>query len=115
MARFSDESQQDGERRIARYVLRLGNSRYPHMKLVLEESILRGEFAFGVDTHDDLNVSPNAPDFDRWNVVRTHNRSVAEGSSALRAPESPPWRTSAGLIGPVRPPRPRTPFRPRRG
>jgi len=59
-------------------VLRLGNSRYPHMKLVLEESILQNEYAFMVDTHDDLKVSPDAPDYDRWNQVRAHNRELAE-------------------------------------
>ncbi len=98
VARFSDESEPDGERKIARYVLRLGNSRYPHMKLVLEESILRGEFAFSVDTHDDLNVSPSAPDYVRWNAVRAHNRSVAEGIERA-------WR-AAGIptVADIRPP-----------
>jgi len=78
IARFEDEGEESGGRRVARYVLRLGNSRYPHMKLVLEESILTDEYAFGVDTHDNLNVSPSAPDYERWNAVRDHNRRVAE-------------------------------------
>lgn len=78
LPRFEDESEERDDRRIGRYVLRLGNSRYPHMKLVLEESILRDEYAFSVDTHDDLNVPPGAPDHARWNAVRDHNRRVAE-------------------------------------
>jgi len=79
LPRFDDETEAgEDSRRIGRYVLRLGNSRYPHMKLVLEESILEDEFAFAVDTHDDLNVPPDAPDYERWNAVRDHNRRVAE-------------------------------------
>jgi len=78
LGRFEDESEEASDRRVGRYVLRLGNSRYPHMKLVLEESILKHEYAFNVDTHDDLNVSPEAPDYQRWNAVRDHNRKVAE-------------------------------------
>jgi CheY-like chemotaxis protein len=76
--RFGDETERDEGREVKRYVLRLGNSRYPHMKLVLEESILHEEYAFMVDTHDDLKVSPDAPDYDRWNQVRAHNRELAE-------------------------------------
>jgi CheY-like chemotaxis protein len=78
LPRFEDESEESGGRRVSRYVLRLGNSRYPHMKLVLEESILTDEYAFRVDTHDNLSVSPAAPDYERWNAVRDHNRRVAE-------------------------------------
>ena len=76
--RFGDETEKQEGREVHRYVLRLGNSRYPHMKLVLEESILQNEYAFMVDTHDDLKVSADAPDYERWNQVRAHNRSLAE-------------------------------------
>lgn len=78
LGRFEDESEAGPSRSVGRYVLRLGNNRYPHMKLVLEESILKDEYAFAVDTHDDLKVSPSSPDFERWNAVRTHNRALAE-------------------------------------
>jgi CheY-like chemotaxis protein len=78
LEKFVNESEEDEGRRIGRYVLRLGNSRYPHMKLVLEENILKNEYAFGVDTHDDLQVSPKSPDYQRWNAVRGHNRDLAE-------------------------------------
>ncbi|MHC4954621.1 MAG: response regulator [Planctomycetota bacterium] len=78
VARFGDESEQQPDRLVRRYVLRLGNARYPHMKLVLEESILEDEYAFAVDTHDNLNVSQDAPDYDRWNQVRAHNRELAD-------------------------------------
>ncbi len=85
LPRFDDETESavggstaSEGRRACRYVLRLGNSRYPHMKLVLEESILENEYSFAVDTHDDLNVSPESPDYKRWNAVRDHNRRIAE-------------------------------------
>ena len=78
IGRFSDESEITNGRRVGRYVLRLGNDLYPHMKLVLEECILRDEYAFAVDTHDDLRVSADAPDYERWNNVRLHNSRVAQ-------------------------------------
>jgi len=78
LPRFGDESEKQSDRQVHRYVLRLGNARYPHMKLVLEESILENEYAFMVDTHDNLKVSPDAPDYDRWNQVRAHNRDLAD-------------------------------------
>jgi len=78
LPRFGDESEKQPDRLVHRYVLRLGNARYPHMKLVLEESILEAEYAFMVDTHDNLKVSPDAPDYERWNQVRAHNRELAD-------------------------------------
>jgi CheY-like chemotaxis protein len=74
---FSDESEERDGRTVGRYVLRLGNEKYPHMKLVLEENILRHEYAFGVDTHDDLRISPDNPDYERFNAVRAHNADLA--------------------------------------
>jgi len=78
LPRFGDESESREGRVVHRYVLRLGNSLYPHMKLVLEESMVRDHFVFGVDSHDDLRVSPEAPDYARWNAVRDHNRLLRE-------------------------------------
>lgn len=102
LGRFEDESEESEGRRVGRYVLRLGNSRYPHMKLVLEESILKQEYAFTVDTHDDLNVPPSAPDYERWNAVRDHNRKVAEGIlRAWREADIPTLRDIKKLIGSV--------------
>ena len=76
--RFTDECENpSGDRKVCRYVLRLGNRRYPHMKLVLEENILRNEYAFGVDTHDDMRISPENPDYERFNQIRAHNRHLA--------------------------------------
>ena len=90
IGRFSDESEITNGRRVGRYVLRLGNDLYPHMKLVLEECILRDEYAFAVDTHDDLRVSPDAPDYQRWNDVRRHNSRVAQQIEAAWREEHVP-------------------------
>jgi CheY-like chemotaxis protein len=76
VVRFGDESAAPEGKGLHRFVLRLGNSLYPHMKLVLEESLLRDHYVFGVDSHDDLRVSPDAPDYARWNAVREHNRTL---------------------------------------
>ena len=76
LERFGDEGENRHERYVHRYVLRLGNERYPHMKLVLEESIIVEEYVFGVDTHDDLRVDPKAPDYEQWTRVREHNRDL---------------------------------------
>ena len=58
------------------YVLRLGNWRYPFMKLVLEEYLVKGEYFFSVDTHDDLHITPDMPDYDGWVEVRKFNREL---------------------------------------
>jgi len=102
LAHFDDESEERSGRRVGRYVLRLGNSRYPHMKLVLEESILKQEYAFSVDTHDDLKVSPESPDYERWSAVRNHNRKVAvEIEGAWSAEGVPTLRDIKDLLGNV--------------
>ena len=102
LARFDDESDKTRDHPEVRYVLRLGNSRYPHMKLVLEESVLEDEFAFAVDTHDDLKVSPKAPDYERWNAVRAHNRAVAEKiEQAWREQKIPTLADIKHLLGKV--------------
>jgi CheY-like chemotaxis protein len=58
------------------YTLRLGNWRYPFMKLALQEYLVRGEYFFSVDTHDDLKISPEMPDYDGWQEIRRFNRGL---------------------------------------
>ncbi len=58
------------------YSLRLGNWRYPFMKLALQEYLVRGEYFFSVDTHDDLKISPDMPDFEGWQEIRRFNRGL---------------------------------------
>ncbi|MGH7163557.1 MAG: response regulator [Planctomycetota bacterium] len=102
VVKFGDESEKSGDRVVHRYVLRLGNSRYPHMKLVLEENLVQNQYVFSIDAHDDLRVSPAAPDFDRWNAVREHNRALREEiERAWRAASIPTFADLQGLVGAV--------------
>jgi CheY-like chemotaxis protein len=72
-----------------RYTHRLGNARYPFMKFVVEEYLVDEEFFFTVDTHDDLEVRPDAPDYAAWMELKLFNRRVKEAIEST-------WR-AAGL------------------
>lgn len=63
-------------RPCVRYSLRLGNRNYPFMKLVLQEHLLAGEFFFAVDTHDQMEIKPDLPDYEAWMAVRRFNRDL---------------------------------------
>ena len=71
--RVRDEG--DGFRR---YTLRIGNERYPFMKFVIQEYLVDEEFFFSVDTHDDLDVRPDSPDFEAWQKLKIFNRQLKE-------------------------------------
>ena len=45
-------------------------SRY---KLLLQEHLIAGEFFFGVDTHDQMEIGPEFPDYEQWMAVRKFN------------------------------------------
>jgi len=77
LAVMEDEARrQEGALRARRWVMRLGNSRYPNMKLALEEYLLAGEFVLTVDTHDDAVVLPGDPDEPAWKELRNWNRAL---------------------------------------
>jgi CheY-like chemotaxis protein len=59
-----------------RYSLRLGNRNYPFMKLLLQEHLVAGEFFFAVDTHDQMEIKPDYPDYEAWMAVRRFNRDL---------------------------------------
>ncbi len=59
-----------------RYSLRLGNRNYPFMKLVLQEHLVAGEFFFAVNTHDQMDIKPDYPDYEAWVAVRRFNRGL---------------------------------------
>ncbi len=61
---------------LKRYTLRLGNARYPFMKFVVQEYLVDSEFFFSVDTHDDLDVRSDNPDYDAWQELRKHNDAL---------------------------------------
>jgi len=67
-----------GQTISARYTLRLGNHRYPFMKLVVQEYLVNGEYFFSVDTHDDLCITPDMPDYEGWVSLRRYNRELKE-------------------------------------
>lgn len=60
------------------FLLRLGNARYPFMKFVLQEYLVEGEFFFSVDTHDNLDVRPSAPDYAQWQELKLFNRGMKD-------------------------------------
>ncbi len=67
------------------YVIRLGNSRYPHMKMALMEFLEPGEWMWSVDTHDRAPIAPDSPDYAKWQELRLHNLRVkAEVEAAWR-------------------------------
>ena len=70
---FRDESHTHGELHVQRYTLRLGNERYPNMKLVIQEFMYPGQYFLTVDSHDQLPVSPGSPGFEEWQKLRDHN------------------------------------------
>ena len=59
-----------------RYTMRLGNRNYPFMKLLLQEHLIAGEFFFGVDTHDEMEIKPDFPDYEAWMEVRRFNGAL---------------------------------------
>lgn len=63
---------------LARYTLRLGNARYPFMKFVVQEYLVDSEYFFSVDTHDDLDVRSDNPDYDAWQELRKHNAALKQ-------------------------------------
>jgi len=72
LAELQDE--RDGGAPGARcYALRLGNRRYPFMKLRLQEYLYEGEFFFAVDTHDQMFVDKADPELAR---LKAFNREV---------------------------------------
>ncbi|MEO0651435.1 MAG: hypothetical protein AAFZ65_12235, partial [Planctomycetota bacterium] len=61
-----------------RYTLRLGNERYPFMKFVLQEHLVAEEFFLSVDTHDNVEIRADAPDYARWEELKRFNRELKE-------------------------------------
>jgi two-component system phosphate regulon response regulator PhoB len=60
----------------SRYSMRLGNRNYPFMKLLLQEHLIAGEFFFAVDTHDQMEIGPEFPDYEQWMAVRKFNDAL---------------------------------------
>ncbi len=73
LSHFTDERRQG---KMRRWTLRLGNRRYPFMKLVFQELLVRDDFFFAVDTHDDLELHGAMDDFDTWLTLRRQNAEL---------------------------------------
>lgn len=71
---FTAECQGDGAAPRA-YALRLGNRRYPFMKLRIEEHLIRGEYFFAVDTHDQMFCDKEDPELAR---LKAFNRELKD-------------------------------------
>jgi CheY-like chemotaxis protein len=81
------------------YVLRLGNSRYPHMKLALMEFLEPGEWMWAVDTHDRAPIQPHSPEYAKWQELRLHNLRVkAEIEAAWRRNHIPTARVVQRML-----------------
>lgn len=80
------------------YVLRLGNSRYPFMKFVVQEYLVDNEFFFSVDTHDNLDVRANAPDYAQWQELKQFNRVLKERIEAAWCKASLPTFADLRLL-----------------
>ncbi|MFH1999996.1 MAG: response regulator [Planctomycetota bacterium] len=72
---FESESADDDKTHLHRYVLRLGNQKYPFMKFVLQEDLIMNEYIFLVDTHDDMFNMPSS-EFDELRKIREFNREI---------------------------------------
>jgi chemotaxis family two-component system response regulator PixH len=74
LTRFVDESENSAHA-CKRYVLRLGNHIYPHMKFAVEQCVCGGDFYFLSDCHDDA-IAPPTSDILVWNALRSRNYAI---------------------------------------
>jgi two-component system cell cycle response regulator DivK len=74
---FTDESCTTQGDVVHRYTLRLGNPRYPFMKLVLQEHLVQDEYFFEVDTHDQMfDVQDRGEERTRFESLKRYNMEV---------------------------------------
>jgi hypothetical protein len=60
-----------------KYSIRLGNSFYPHMKMLIALMEPAGEPVFGVDTHDRVEVPQGSPDEAGLKELQAKNQELA--------------------------------------
>ena len=70
--------------------MRLGNRNYPFMKLLLQEHLVAGEFYFAVDTHDEMDIKPDFPDYEQWMALRRFNGNLKKRIESQLANEGLP-------------------------
>ena len=74
LATFQNESE-NSEHACHRFVLRLGNYLYPHMKFAIEQCVLGGDFYFLADCHDDA-LFVDTSDTEAWKELRSRNYAI---------------------------------------
>lgn len=74
---LTEETLREGDQASRRYSLRLGNPRYPFMKIVLQEHLVVGEFFFEIDTHDQM-FELEGEEAQRFETLRRYNLDVKE-------------------------------------
>lgn len=93
---LQDESLGEAGLVVRRYTLRLGNPRYPFMKLVLQEHLVRGEFFFEVDTHDSM-FRLDGEEAEQLEAIKRFNQQIKERIESAWASAALP--TAAHLKG----------------
>lgn len=74
---------QPGPEPTSTYALRLGNARYPHMKLQIQPWPHAAGFLFSVNTHDQLLAPvPNAAEADAFRALQVENQRIKEAIEA---------------------------------
>jgi CheY-like chemotaxis protein len=76
----TDETLRAGEVATRIFTLRLGNPRYPFMKLVLQEHLVEGMYFLGVDTHDQMfgADASGGPEQEELQALKHYNLEVRE-------------------------------------
>ena len=74
---LNEETLREGDQATRRFSLRLGNPRYPFMKVVLQEHLVEGEFFFEIDTHDQM-FELEGEEAERFETLRRYNLDVKE-------------------------------------
>jgi hypothetical protein len=46
------------------------------MKFVVQEHLVNGEYFFSVDTHDQLEIRPDNPEYAEWQRLKAYNRRL---------------------------------------
>ena len=95
---FEEPGEGSGERTQERHTLRLGNSRYPFMKFVVQEYLVAEEYFFSVDTHDDFEVGEDHPDHEEWVALKKANRALKAEIEAVWHAEGLPTHEDLLLI-----------------
>jgi CheY-like chemotaxis protein len=96
---LADETLRTGDQATRRFALRLGNPRYPFMKLVLQEYLVEGEFFLGVDTHDRMFDGASPQEQRELDALRRSNLELkSQVEAAWDAAGLPTAKHIKGLV-----------------